>query len=654
MSHFRSWSPLVVVVVGLTLWAEPASARIAGGGSPAKDCWAEFEAPGLSLNFPPSPKKSRQLRCFDGDAGCDLDGEVNGACEFPVDVCLFNADAALPTCVPSPVQAATVSNKKNDPGLASLQASLDTLLPAVTNQCTDGETVVVPLRTTSKGLQKKSNQTVKIKTETEAGKTTERLRLTCMPREWPSHGFDHRNTRASRTESQITPASAADLQMRWEFPSGAVSGTPAVMNGRVFFGSWDGFVYALDAKTGKLRWSYDTGSAGVLPPGVKGSVTLTADGRLVVGDAAAVVHCLDQKKGTLLWKTDVSASEVDDIWSSPVVANDRVYVTMASHLDMPCTRGHIAALDLNDGGLLWDRFMVPENVCDNDTSVECTTSADCGVGSCIVGRGAGITASPAVDPTGESIYVNTVGCFTYPSIGDSDSILKLDAATGDVVWASRLNEPEQFGACTVDPSIDCGDASYCPSGTCEPKANYHDFGFINGPLLVEALDPLGAPRTLVVSGSKDGSLYALDPDTGNLVWQNAVQAEPVTPEFAGFGLFNGAVGYADGRFHAALFQMATSEPQPEHLMAFRETDGSTEWDEEIGVSWGHVGLAGGVVWTGTQGQSALLGFNAETGAAVASLPTPQALTSGPSIVNGSLYVGYGIFGAGGVRAFELP
>lgn len=646
-------SSLIIVIAALAL-GSPAWAQISGGGSATKDCWAQFAAPSLSLNFPPTPKKSRELRCFDGDAGCDLDGEVNGACEFPVDVCLFTSDPALPQCTPSDVQAATVKNKKNDPGLASLQASLDALLPATNEVCTSGETLVVPLKTTSKGLRKRGRQVVRIKTETAAGKTSERLRLTCMPREWPSHGFDHRNTRASLTESQITPGSAASLQVRWEHLSGTVSGTPAVMNGRVFFGSWDGFVYALDAKTGAVKWSYDTESAGIVPPGVKGSVTLTADGRLLVGDAAAVVHCLDQKKGTLLWKTDVAASGVDDIWSSPVVANDRVYVTMASHLDQPCTRGHIAALDLNDGTLLWDTFMVPEMVCDNDTSVTCATSADCGLGTCVDGRGSGITASPAVDPTGESIYVNTVGCYTYPSIGNSDSILKLDAASGAILWASRLNEPEQFGACSVDPSIDCGDASFCPGGTCDPKANYHDFGFINGPLLVEAPDPQGGFRTLVVSGSKDGSLYALDPDSGSLVWQNAVQAEPVTPEFAGFGLFNGAVGYADERFHAALFQMATSQPQPEHLMAFHATDGTTDWDEEIGVSWGHIGLAGGVVWTGTQGQSALLGYDAATGAAVATLPMPGPLTSGPSIVDGTLYVGFGVFGPGGVRAFELP
>ncbi len=639
----------------LTLVTSPALALVSGGGGAAKDCWVEFEAPNLGLNFPPAPKKSRELRCFDGEAGCDLDGEVNGACEFPIDVCLYNDDPGLPLCSPVDVTAATVSNKKGDPDLAALQAAIDALVPASSNVCTSGETLVVPLKSCCQGKFKKGKGTVKIKTETVAGKAAEKLKLTCMPPQWPSHGFDHGNTRSNVNETEITPASAGSLQLKWGFASGAVSGTPVVMGGRVYFGSWDGFVYSLDAKKGKLKWRYDTGTGGLVVPGVKGSVTLTADGRVLVGDAAAVVHALDAKKGTLLWKKDVSASVNDDIWSSPTVANGRVYVTMASHLDVPCIRGHVVALDLADGSFLWDTFMVPEKVCDNDTSVECAVPADCGLGACVDGRGAGITASAAVDPTGEHIYINTVGCFTYPSIGDSDSILKIEAATGAVEWSARLNAPEQFGACSVDPSIDCGDDSFCPGGTCDTKGVYHDFGFINGPLLVDAPDGQGGTQALVASGSKDGSLYALDPSTGGLVWQTVVQPEPITPAFAGFGLFNGAVGYADGRFHAALFQTAPpAAPEPDHLMAFSGVDGVEVWSTEIGPSWGHVGLAAGVVWAGTQATPDLLGHDAATGALVATLPMPAKVTSGPSIVDGVLYTGYGVFGAGGVRAYELP
>ncbi|MDG2308716.1 MAG: hypothetical protein P8R42_29400 [Candidatus Binatia bacterium] len=43
-----------------------------------------------------------------------------------------------------------------------------------------------------------------------------------------------------------------------------------------------------------------------------------------------------------------------------------------------------------------------------------------------------------------------------------------------------------------------------------------------------------------------------------------------------------------------------------------------------------------------------------TGAAVATLPMPAKVASGPAIVDGVLYAGFGVGGAGGVRAYELP
>ncbi|MDG2308715.1 MAG: hypothetical protein P8R42_29395 [Candidatus Binatia bacterium] len=43
-----------------------------------------------------------------------------------------------------------------------------------------------------------------------------------------------------------------------------------------------------------------------------------------------------------------------------------------------------------------------------------------------------------------------------------------------------------------------------------------------------------------------------------------------------FGLFNGAVGFAGDRFHAALYEtIPVASPEPEHLMAFSAVDGAT-------------------------------------------------------------------------------
>lgn len=252
--------------------------------------------------------------------------------------------------------------------------------------------------------------------------------------------------------------------------------------------------------------------------------------------------------------------------------------------------------------------------------------------------------------------MNTVGCYTFPSVGDSDSMFRLDAATGATVWKRRVQPPEQFGICSNDGSIECGSDAPCGAGTCATKAAYHDFGFLNGPLLVDADDGMAGTRPLVVSGSKDGTLYAFDPADGSPVWTRAVVPTPVSPGFAGFGLFNGAVGFADQRFYAALYrQIPEFMPAPEHLTAFSAVDGSTVWADEIGHSWGHVGLAGGLLFTGTEDAEEFYVYDATTGTRLKTFPMPATVTSGASIVDGVVYVGYGTTSInGGVMAFALP
>ena len=158
------------------------------------------------------------------------------------------------------------------------------------------------------------------------------------------------------------------------------------------------------------------------------------------------MHCLEAKHGRLLWKATVADTDPErsHIWGSPVVANGRVFVGRASHSDVPCTRGHLYAFDLETGAELWRYATIPERVCRNDTRVECRTADDCGGGECIPGVSGGVTATVAVDPNGKTVYMASVGCFTSPSLGNSDSLFSLDAATGAAHWIYRTRFIEQF------------------------------------------------------------------------------------------------------------------------------------------------------------------------------------------------------------------
>lgn len=633
----RASGLLVLALTPLVGWAQcPPSCANPGGGKAATDCHAEFASPGLRNNYPSfdpaKPKPAKEVRCFDGDAGCDLDGQTNNVCVFDVDVCLRNADPALPACVPSDVTTVSVSsNSKPEPG--ALQAALNGLLPATTNVCTTGQQLTVPLKGPSRGVYKAGKGKVALRATTAAGTDSDAVKLVCVPRDWPSHGYNHANVRASSTEGVLSPANANLLTLKWDLqlPSGGfigVTATPTVGFGLVYVASWNGKVYGVKQSNGAIAWTYNAG--GVI--GVQSTPTLTADGRLVFGDSNSVLHCISAKTGKLLWKVPLGGAN-DHFWASPQVVGNHVFVGTASHTDSPCAPGYMMSIDLDTGATAWRFRTVPDKICHNDTTLTCTTDAECGgaPGSCVDGCGAGITATVAASADGQTIYMGTVGSYTFPSIGDSETLFSIDAATGSINWKYRTQPGEQFA----------------------DGPPYHDWGFLNGPMLIDGDDGAGGTRPLIVGGGKEGTLYAFNP-TGALVWSRDL-ISPL-PDFGAYGLFNGAIGWADNRIHAALNSPGPSWPAAnDHMFAFSDLDGSTLWSKQIGESWAHIAIANGLVFAGDNGDSNFYVYDAANGTRLNTLTLPNSSSSGASIVNGVVYVGYGIFtGAGGVRAFALP
>ncbi len=123
----------------------------------------------------------------------------------------------------------------------------------------------------------------------------------------------------------------------WSYTTGGqISSTPAVANGKVFFGSYDNKVYALDANTGGLLWSYTTGGL------VVGSVTVS-NGKAIFGSYDNKVYALDVNTGGLLWSYTTAGSF--GIRSTPAVADGKVFLGTHDH--------YIYALDENTGSYLW-------------------------------------------------------------------------------------------------------------------------------------------------------------------------------------------------------------------------------------------------------------------------------------------------------------
>src|SRR6266513_617527 len=119
--------------------------------------------------------------------------------------------------------------------------------------------------------------------------------------DWPMYGRDLAGSHYNPNEKQLTPATVARLKPKWVFETGGdVSAQPTVVGGVVYFGSWDGKEYAVDAKTGNKIWSYDCGS-----PSRSGAAY--GDGALFFGDLGGSLHAVDAKTGAPKWKIKIDS-----------------------------------------------------------------------------------------------------------------------------------------------------------------------------------------------------------------------------------------------------------------------------------------------------------------------------------------------------------
>lgn len=118
--------------------------------------------------------------------------------------------------------------------------------------------------------------------------------------------------------------------------------SPTLAQGMVYFGSGDHHVYALDAKSGALKWKFETANVVHASPAV-------ADGTLYVGDYASRLYALNAATGAEKWRfqagLDDKIHNQEGFQSSPAVMNGVVYVG--------CRDSKFYALDAASGKPVW-------------------------------------------------------------------------------------------------------------------------------------------------------------------------------------------------------------------------------------------------------------------------------------------------------------
>ena len=135
------------------------------------------------------------------------------------------------------------------------------------------------------------------------------------------------------------PPAAQTMPDAWD----VYTSSPAVVDGKVYFGSGDGNVYAVDAKSGVLQWKFATGNVVHASPAVAGGVVF-------IGSFDSNLYALDAATGQQKWmfaggQDDATHNQVG-FQSSPAVADGIVYVG--------CRDAHVYAIDAATGRKKWD------------------------------------------------------------------------------------------------------------------------------------------------------------------------------------------------------------------------------------------------------------------------------------------------------------
>jgi polyvinyl alcohol dehydrogenase (cytochrome) len=330
---------------------------------------------------------------------------------------------------------------------------------------------------------------------------------------WNAWGVNSSNTRYQ--DAAMAGLSAADvprLRVKWAFGfPGELSmdSQPTVAGGRVFAGTQSGVVYALNAATGCVHWTFQAAAAVRAAVSV-GQIQTRSGARVAafIGDRSANVYAVDASSGELLWKTRVDDFAFARVTGSPTFHNGRLYVGVASGeetagavADYECCkfRGNLVALDASTGARVWKTYTIEEP--------RPTTKNR--VGTQLWGpSGAPIWSSPAIDTERNAVYVTTGNNYSGPATQNSDAFMAFDMSSGRVLWSRQMTPADDWNtSCRLPDQINCTNR----------EAPDHDFA--SPPILVRL--PNG--RRAIVSGQKSGVVHALDPDrNGELIWQERV------------------------------------------------------------------------------------------------------------------------------------
>lgn len=482
---------------------------------------------------------------------------------------------------------------------------------------------------------------------------------------WPTYNGDYSGRRFSAL-SQIDASNIKSVVLAWTHDTGGVpiKAAPLMVKGVLYVAVPDR-AWALDARTGRLLWTWSNASRGGTHIGDRGMGIYGNWLFLVTPDDYLV--SLDATTGKERWRVEIADLKLDFFSTvAPIVIRNHVLVSPS--IESTDNRGYLDSYDPETGKLQWRWYTTPEPGAPGSETWPDSDSVEHGGGA--------IWIPGTYDPELNLYYFGT---------GNPQPVMAGQGRRGDNYWTNSI----------VALNPDTGKMAWFYQTT---PHDTHDWDSAETPVLFDAkID--GHPRKLLAQANRNGYYFVVDRTDGQHIatskfvpnnWATRldslgrpIEDQSKNPKVAGALVFPSEGGGTNwfppsmdpgtGLFYlratrsAAVFYLTNTNPKPEawggidkavwtgrsSIQALHATTGKIAWDHKTGGSSGLLTTAGKLLFGG-DGAGDAMALDPATGRTLWHVNLGEDMQNGPMTyaIDGRQYV---VVAAGAkLFAFTLP